>query len=134
MNRPQWFKYYITTVICIAMMMCNFLAAGPAMAIVSTTLDFFPCANPAVDPQEFSTAGGNVSYFFMATALMQGLGNFFWIPLTNKYGRRPAYLASYTIDTASAIWLCFKKKNIQGLCSWSNCYGLALVPLRPSVR
>jgi MFS family permease len=92
-----------------------------------------PFANPAVDPQEFSTAGGNVSYFFMATALMQGLGNFFWIPLTNKYGRRPAYLASYTIDTASAIWLCLKK-NIQGLCSWSNCYGLALVPLRPSVR
>jgi MFS family permease len=41
--------------------------------------------------------------------LMQGVGNFFWIPLANKYGRRPAYVASYVIYTACAIWLCFDK-------------------------
>ncbi|KAK3337295.1 major facilitator superfamily domain-containing protein [Cercophora scortea] len=107
LNWSQFYKYYIATIICIAMMMCNFLAAGPTIAIVSTTMDFFPGANPKLDPAYFSSSISKVSYFFTTTALLQGTGNFFWVPVANKYGRRPTYILSYLIYTACAIWLCF---------------------------
>ncbi|KAK0734127.1 major facilitator superfamily domain-containing protein [Lasiosphaeria miniovina] len=109
LNWPQWYKYYIATVVCLAMMMCNFLAAGPSIDIVSTTMDFFPGANPRTDPLYFADAVAKVSYFFTSTALLQGVGNFFWVPVANKYGRRPTYVFSYLIYTASAIWLCFER-------------------------
>jgi MFS family permease len=53
-----------------------------------------------------------VAYFFTCTALVQGLGNFLWVPLANKYGRRPVYLASYAIYFASAIWLSFERSYV----------------------
>jgi MFS family permease len=90
---------HLTTVICIAMMMCTFLAAGPTIAIVTTTMDFFPGANPATNPGYFAASIAQVSYFFTSTALMQGVGNFFWVPVANKYGRRPAYVFSYIVYT-----------------------------------
>jgi MFS family permease len=86
-------------VICVAMLMCNFLAAGPTIAIVSTTMDFFQGANPTTNPAFFSASVAQVSYFFTTTALLQGTGNFFWVPVANKFGRRPAYIASYLIYT-----------------------------------
>jgi MFS family permease len=79
------------------MLMCNFLAAGPTIAIVSTAMDFFAGANPATDATYFTYAVSQVAYFFTTTALVQGVGNFFWVPLANKYGRRPAYVTSYFI-------------------------------------
>lgn len=84
------------------MMMCNFLAAGPSIAIVTTTMDFFPGASPGFNPAVFATSVGRVSYFFTTAALMQGVGNFFWVPIANKYGRRPTYIFSYLIYTVSA--------------------------------
>ncbi len=107
-SRPQWYKHYMAGLICTAMMMCNFLAAGPAIAMVATTLDFFPDASPAADPAGFSANIAKVAYFFTATALLQGTGNFVWVPLANKYGRRPVYIASYLIYTATAVWLIFE--------------------------
>ncbi|PMB69348.1 putative MFS-type transporter [Beauveria bassiana] len=50
-----------------------------------------------------------VAYFFTSTSLLQGMGNLFWIPIANKWGRRPAYIASYAIYFATAIWLIFEK-------------------------
>ncbi|KAH8889562.1 MFS general substrate transporter [Thozetella sp. PMI_491] len=109
LNWPQWYKYYIATVICVAMMMCNFVAAGPTIAMVSTTIDFFPEANPAVNPGLLGIYIPKVAYFFTTTALLQGTGNFFWVPLANKYGRRPVYVASYLIYFITILWLCFDK-------------------------
>ena len=41
----------MATLICLAMFMCNFLAAGPTVAILETALDFFPpVAGPASIP------------------------------------------------------------------------------------
>ena len=91
------------------MMMCNFLAAGPTIAIVQTTMDFFPTANPMTDPAFFASSVGKVAYFFTSTSLLQGVGNFLWVPVANKFGRRPTYVLSYAIYTATAIWLCFEK-------------------------
>ena len=91
-------------IICLAMFMCNLLAAGPTIAIVQTAQDFFPnwMQQGGLGPAISKTA-----YFFTTTALMQGTGNLIWIPLVNKYGRRPIYLLSYSIYLACAIWLAF---------------------------
>lgn len=94
-RRPQWYKKCIAVLVCVAILMCNFLAAGPTVTIVNTTLDFFPASPPTVDPTGFSANVSKVAYFFSTTALLQGTGNFIWVPLANKYGRRPVYVASY---------------------------------------
>lgn len=85
------------------MVACNFLAAGPTIQIVETTLDFFPDAMQTGLP----TAIGKVAYFFNATALFQGLSLFIWIPLMNKYGRRPVYLISFALYFVAAIGCAF---------------------------
>lgn len=93
--RPQWYKKTIAVIVCLAMLWCNFLAAGPTVAIVSTTMSFFPASDPAVDPAGFSVNVTKVAFFYTTTALLQGTGNFVWVPLANKYGRRPVYIVSY---------------------------------------
>ncbi|KAF6813337.1 hypothetical protein CSOJ01_04681 [Colletotrichum sojae] len=103
LNWPQWYKYYMAGLICVAMMMCNFLAAGPSIALLETALEFFPTA--ATDDGVFNLAVARTAYFFTTTALLQGVGNFFWVPMANKYGRRPVYVASYAIYFACTIWL-----------------------------
>lgn len=75
---------------------------GPTIAIAQTAIDFFPM-------QPINLAIGKVAYFFTTTALAQGLSNFVWVPLTNKFGRRPIYITSYTIYFACCIWLIFEK-------------------------
>lgn len=96
----------MATLICLAMFMCNFLAAGPTIAIVETALDFFP---PIAGPAGIPAAIAKTAYFFTSTALLQGTGNLFWMPLVNKYGRRPIYIASYTLYFGVALWLSFTK-------------------------
>lgn len=108
-DRPQWYKYWMAAVVCFAMLMCNFLAAGPSIAMVQMAMDFFPGAHPGKNPELFNAAVAKVAYFFTTTALLQGLGNFFWVPIANKYGRRPTYVLSYAMYFATAVWLCFEK-------------------------
>ena len=79
--------------------MCNFLAAGPSVAIVQTTEDFFGPPGPS-----FASSISKVAYFYTTTALLQGMTNLVWMPLVIKYGRRPVYVVSFSIYTASAIW------------------------------
>lgn len=89
------------------MAMCNFLAAGPSIAIVRTAIDFFP--GSAQNGTLMTSAIPKVAYFFTSTALLQGMGNLFWIPAANKWGRRPVYIVSYLIYFATAVWLIFEK-------------------------
>ncbi|OAA67507.1 MFS transporter [Cordyceps fumosorosea ARSEF 2679] len=107
LNWSQWRKKYAAIVLCVAMAMCNFLAAGPSIAIVQTAMDFFPQA--AQDGSLITYAIPRVAYFFTSTSLLQGMGNLFWIPAANKWGRRPIYIASYAIYFATAVWLIFEK-------------------------
>jgi MFS family permease len=93
----------MATLICIAMFMCNFLAAGPTVSIIETAMDFFPTAGRAGMPGAIA----KTAYFFTTTALLQGTGNILWMPLVNKYGRRPIYLASFSLYFATALWLSF---------------------------
>ncbi|RDW88533.1 MFS general substrate transporter-23 [Coleophoma cylindrospora] len=100
LNWRQGQKYYSAFIICLAMLMCNFLAAGPTIAIVQTAQDFFPdWMQSGLGPAINKTA-----FFFTTTALLQGTGNLIWMPLVNKYGRRPVYMISYVIYLVCAIW------------------------------
>jgi MFS family permease len=83
------------------MFFCNFLAAGPSVALVSITIDFFHAPPPT---PAFYAAVAKAAYLFTTTALMQGMGNLVWMPVIIKYGRRPVYLGSFMLYTATAIW------------------------------
>ncbi|PHH90807.1 hypothetical protein CDD83_2606 [Cordyceps sp. RAO-2017] len=107
LNWPQWLKYYIAALLCLAMAMCNFLAAGPTIAIVQTALDFFPGA--AADHSLMTSAIPKVAFFFTTTSLLQGTGNLVWVPVANKWGRRPVYILSYLIYLATSVWLIFDR-------------------------
>lgn len=82
------------------MVMCNFLAAGPTVAIEQIAIDFFGDEN-----EYYEEHVAKVAFFFTSTSLMQGLGNLFWMPLIVKYGRRPIYLASFALYTITALWV-----------------------------
>lgn len=83
------------------MFFCNFLAAGPSVAIVNIVIDYF--GTPPMSPG-FSAAIAKTAYIFTTCALLQGMGNLFWMPLIIKYGRRPIYIISFAGYTACAIW------------------------------
>lgn len=63
------------------------------------TIDFFGPPGPSFLHNVAKTA-----YFFTVTALMMGVSNLVWAPLMVKYGRRPAYVASFTLYAATSIW------------------------------
>lgn len=89
---------------------CLQLAAGPTIALVDTALDFFPdAAEPDSNSDAYGDAVTAVAYYFTATSLLQGVSNFVWVPLANKYGRRPVYILSYSIYLACAVWLVFEE-------------------------
>lgn len=89
------------------MTMSNFLSGGPSIAIVSTALDFFP--NAVTDGTLTNSAIPKVAYFFTTTSLLMGTGCFLWVPMMNKFGRRPVYVTSYVLYFAVALWLIFEK-------------------------
>lgn len=105
--RPKWQKRYTAAVLCAALTMCNFLAAGPTIAIVQTAHDFFPDA--VASRTLMASAVARVAYLFTTTSLLQGTGSLVWVPLANKWGRRPVYVASYLLYFATAVWLVFEQ-------------------------
>src|ERR1700759_240548 len=89
------------------MAMCTFLSAGPTIAIVDTAIDFFP--DSIKNNSLMTSAIPKTAYFFTTSALLQGTGNIFWVPMANKWGRRPVYILSYLIYVATSVWLIFDK-------------------------
>ncbi|KAM0327035.1 hypothetical protein ACHAQA_006158 [Verticillium albo-atrum] len=100
LNWSLAYRRYIAGLVVMAMFLSTFLAAGPSTAIVQTAIDFF-------GTEDMSLSGGiaKVAYFFSTTALLQGMGNLVWMPLIVKYGRRPAYIASFTLYFATIAWV-----------------------------
>ncbi|KEQ82937.1 MFS transporter [Aureobasidium pullulans EXF-150] len=101
LNWKKSFRVYLAILTCLAMFMCNFLAAGATVAIVQITIDF--TGIPPTQPG-FPAAIAKIAYFFTTTALLQGTGNLFWMPLILKYGRRPMYLISFVGYFATILW------------------------------
>jgi MFS family permease len=44
-------------------------------------------------------------YYLPIRAYPQGVATFFWMPLVNKYGRRPIYIIGFVGYTMCAIWV-----------------------------
>ncbi|KAK4234686.1 major facilitator superfamily domain-containing protein [Achaetomium macrosporum] len=98
-NWSKAYRVYIAVLVSCAIFFSNFLAAGPTVAMVEITESFFGPPGP-----DFSDKIAKAAYFFTTTALLQGLGNLIWMPLIVKYGRRPSYIASFILYTATAAW------------------------------
>ncbi|KAL6804710.1 MFS general substrate transporter [Trichoderma sp. SZMC 28013] len=107
LNWSTWRKYYVAGVLCLTMAVSNFLAAGPAIAVPATAAEFFP--DSLTDGTFVTSAIPKTAYFFTTTSLLIGLGNIVWVPVANKWGRRPVYVVSYVIYFATAVWLIFEK-------------------------
>ncbi|UKZ51371.1 hypothetical protein TrVGV298_005130 [Trichoderma virens] len=107
LNWSPWRKYYVAGVLCLTMAVSNFLAAGPAIAVPATAADFFP--DSLANGTFVTSAIPKTAYFFTTTSLLIGLGNIIWVPVANKWGRRPVYVVSYMIYFATAVWLIFEK-------------------------
>lgn len=97
--RSKAHKYYIVFLVCFTIFIGAFVVAAPVVQIIALAMEFGD-HNPAHVTFWIS----KVSYFFSAAALLQGMGNFVWIPFTNKYGRRPVYIVSQVILLASILW------------------------------
>lgn len=90
---------YVAALFSWAIFLCTFATAGPAIAIPEMTITFFASSGP-----NFLQYVGKTAYFFSVTALMMGVSNLIWIPLTIKYGRRPVYIASFVLFAAMSAW------------------------------
>lgn len=81
------------------MFLCTFLASGPSVALPQMANDFLGHSR-LTQPERIA----KTAYFITTVTLMQGVGCLVWMPLIIKYGRRPVYLASFTMYTVTAIW------------------------------
>ncbi|KDQ58916.1 hypothetical protein JAAARDRAFT_56925 [Jaapia argillacea MUCL 33604] len=93
LNWSQTFKIYVVLLLSLGVIMSNFLAAGPTVAIIEIAGNF---THPLNIPK--------TAYFFTITALVQGLGLALWMPLSAKYGRRPVLVFCYIGYVLSALW------------------------------
>ena len=93
----------MVAIICLSMFMCNFVSAGPVVAIAETAMTFFPDWKR----QGLVKVISKVAYCYTVAAMMQGMGNLFWMPMVSKFGRRPVYVMSFSIYflvTIRAAW------------------------------
>lgn len=99
LNWSKAYRLYIAGLVSVTIFLSNFLAAGPSVAIVEMAMDFFGSSNV-----DLSGSIAKVAYFFTSTALLQGMGNLIWMPVMIKFGRRPLYIFSFALYTATAGW------------------------------
>ncbi|KAH7133689.1 major facilitator superfamily domain-containing protein [Dactylonectria macrodidyma] len=99
LNWSKAYRLYIAGLVSVTIFLSNFLAAGPSVAIVEMAMDFFGTNNV-----DLSGSIAKVAYFFTSTALLQGMGNLIWMPVMIKFGRRPLYIFSFALYTATAGW------------------------------
>lgn len=101
LNWSTPYRYYIAILVSAAIFFCNFLSAGPTVDIVAVATTYF--GGPQTNP-DFSADISKTAYFFTTTALMQGMGALFWMPIIIKYGRRPVYVLSFSLYLVCAGW------------------------------
>ncbi|KAI1633838.1 MFS transporter [Biscogniauxia mediterranea] len=92
-------KYYIFALTCAGVFFEHCVLVGPSVVLEQVTVEYFGSAPGSVVANLSKT-----SYFQTAPSLLIGLSNFIWVPLAIKFGRRPVYIASYLLLTATCIW------------------------------
>lgn len=109
-TRSKAYRLYLTGLVCLAMFFCNFLVAGPAIALVEITIDFFgPPGQTYASAMAFESNIAKTAYFITSAPFAQGVGMLFWMPVIVKYGRRPVYLLSYVLYFGATLWCAFAK-------------------------
>ncbi|KAH9888733.1 major facilitator superfamily domain-containing protein [Xylariomycetidae sp. FL2044] len=105
LNWPYWYKYYVTGLASWSIFLCTFSSAGPAVLIPDMAITFFGAPPPGPGYlADFLRAVGQTSYFFTVAALTMGVSNALWVPLMINYGRRPVYVASFLLLSATCAW------------------------------
>ncbi|KAH7145363.1 major facilitator superfamily domain-containing protein [Dactylonectria estremocensis] len=99
LNWPKPYRYYIAGLVSLAIFLSNFVAAAPSVALIDMTTDYFGPPGP-----DLSGNITKISYFITTTTLLQGIGNLIWMPLVLKFGRRPVYVLSFLLFTATCFW------------------------------
>lgn len=78
-----------------------------ASCVVTFTQGFGPLALAPMFGdyiEEFDCTLAQAIQFTGVPILILGFSNFFWVPISTSFGRRPVYLFSQLINLASAIW------------------------------
>ncbi|TIA65035.1 MFS general substrate transporter [Aureobasidium pullulans] len=113
LNWSKAYKIYLMILTSTALILSNFMAAGPSIAIVELTIDIFHAYPPSplipgsfapASIARFSSSISKAAYLFSATALLQGISNLFWVPVALKYGRRKVYVLSFLLFGVTTIW------------------------------
>ncbi|THX73466.1 MFS general substrate transporter [Aureobasidium pullulans] len=113
LNWSKAYKIYLMSLTSTALVLSNFMAAGPSIAIVELTIDIFHAYPPSplipgsfapASIARFSSSISKAAYLFSATALLQGISNLFWVPVALKYGRRKVYVLSFLLFGVTTIW------------------------------
>ena len=83
------------------------IAAITASSVVTFTQGFGPLAlAPMFEDyiKEFDCTLAEAIQFTGVPILVLGFSNFFWVPMSTSFGRRPVYLFSQVINIVSCIW------------------------------
>ncbi|KAI5194023.1 MFS general substrate transporter [Aureobasidium subglaciale] len=113
LNCSKAYKIYLMCLTSTALILSNFMAAGPSIAIVELVIDIFnvypptPAIPQSLAPAsiaKFSSSISKAAYLFSGTALLQGISNLLWVPVALKYGRRKVYVFSFLLFGATTIW------------------------------
>ncbi|THY69413.1 MFS general substrate transporter [Aureobasidium pullulans] len=113
LNWSKAYKIYLMSLTSTALVLSNFMAAGPSIAIVELTINIFHAYPPSplipgsfapASIARFSSSISKAAYLFSATALLQGISNLFWVPVALKYGRRKVYVLSFLLFGVTTIW------------------------------
>ncbi|KAI5236978.1 MFS general substrate transporter [Aureobasidium subglaciale] len=113
LNWSQTYKIYLMCLTSSALILSNFVAAGPSIALVELTNDIFHAYPPSplipatlapASIARFTDGLTKAAYLFSGAALVQGISNLLWVPVALKYGRRKVYVFAFLLFGATTIW------------------------------
>lgn len=105
---PQWKKHLAFISVCAFTFLTNFGIGGLASAFYIISL-------------EFAKSVSETSDLLLWPILVLGVFNFFWVPLANRFGKRPVFVFASGLLCASYIWGA-TAKTFESLL-WSNIIG-----------
>jgi MFS family permease len=83
------------------------IAVISTSSLVTFSSGFGPLSLAPMFPdyiEEFNCTLAQAIQFTGLAILIVGFSNFFWVPMSTSYGRRPVYLLSQLINIATCIW------------------------------
>lgn len=88
---PKWKKYTCFTSVCVFTFLTNYGIGGLAPA-------FYPLSI------QFNKTQTETSALLLWPILVLGLANFFWVPMSNYFGKRPVFVVATLLLCVSYLW------------------------------